>query len=350
MEKKQYDIFISHSHFDVEIAFNLCMALEQQGLSCWIAPRNVGIGHYSTSIIEGIENSKALVLLLSSNSNNSTPVLSELESATNNHLLLIPVRIEDVMPTKSIGYYIRTKNWFDNFHPKSMTDFENFVDTVKATIDSNHTITKRFIIPTVKKSKESTFKSFTFVLLFLTFMLSIFSFNSYAMITQQKDLIEQQRKIIEQQYLQQKEKYKNSPKIISQAEHIKDIAGYKEAIEYFRSKDKKMFYANYENIELLYFSGHGMYINDDNTIMHEGTGSIINTKFSLNIKTMPISSEIKILNIKEKYEDNIYLSKGIYNIEISSNGYSKKIFNIKIDKDSNLTVELEKDRLNQRIK
>jgi len=29
MEKKQCDIFISHSHLDVEIAFNLCTALEE---------------------------------------------------------------------------------------------------------------------------------------------------------------------------------------------------------------------------------------------------------------------------------------------------------------------------------
>ena len=228
------------------------------------------------------------------------------------------------------------------FYPESMTDFGNFVDIIKATIDSNHTITKRFIIPTMKRSQESTFKSFTFVLLFLTFMLSVFSFNSYAMITQQKDLIEQQRKIIEQQYLQEKEKYKNSPKIISQAEHIKDIAGYREAIEYFRSKDKNIFYANYKNTELLYFSGHGMYINDNNKTMYEGTGSIINTRFSLNIKTMPISAKIKILNIKEKYKNNIYLSKGIYTIEISSNGYSKKRFNIKIDNDSDMIVKLDK--------
>ena len=349
MEKKKYDIFISHAHLDAEIAINLCIALEEQGLSCWIAPRNVGVGHYSTSIIEGIENSKALILLLSSNSNNSMPVLNELESATNNHLLLIPVRIEDIMPTKSIGYYIRTNNWFDNFHPKSIEDFETFVDTVKATIDSNHTSTKKFIIPTTKRTKESIFKSFTFVLLFLTFMFGIFSFNSYAMITQQKDLIEQQYKIIEQ-YLKEKEKYKNNPKIISQAEHIKDIAGYREAIEYFRRKDKKIFYANYKNIKLLYFSGHGMHINDDNKTMYDGTGSIIDTKFSLNIKTVPISAKIKILNIKEKYKNNIYLSKGIYNIEISNNGYSKKIFKIKLDKDSNLTVHLEKNSLTQEIK
>jgi len=65
---------------------------------------------------------------------------------------------------------------------------------------------------------------------------------------------------------------------------------------------------------------------------------------------VPISAKIKILNIKEKYKNNIYLSKGIYNIEISNNGYSKKIFKIKLDKDSNLTVHLEKNSLTQEIK
>ena len=327
MEKRRYDIFISHSHIDQEIAVNLCKVLEQQELTCWIAPRNVGVGHYSTSIIEGIENSKALVVLLSSNSNNSTPVLNELESATNNNLMIIPVRIEDVLPTKSIGYYIRTNNWFDNFNPTSMTDFENVAETIKSAIDSNNTITKRFISPTVNKSKVFSFKTLTFVLLFLLSILSIIYVNSYETNVMQEKTIKRQDKIINQ-YQKLLEANRDNPKTISQAEHIKDIAGYEEAIKYFRSKDKELFYTNYKSIQIINSSK----ISPD---------SPDNKKFTLYIKTRPILSNIKIVNSKTEYKNNILLDRDIYTIEISSNGYNKKIFNIKIDKDTRLAIDLE---------
>ena len=333
MEKKRYDIFISHSHVNQEIALNLCTVLEQKGVSCWIAPRNVGVGHYSSAIVEGIENSKAMVLLLSSHSNNSTPVLNELESATNNNLMIIPVRIEDVLPTKSIGYYIRTNNWFDNFNPTSMTDFENVAETIKSAIDSNNTITKRFISPTVNKSKVFSFKTLTFVLLFILSILSIAYVNSYATTVMQEKTIKRQDKIINQ-YQKLLEANRDNPKTISQAEHIKDIAGYKEAIKYFKSKDKELFYANYKNI---LWSGNGSIITQNNSYGQP----ILHRKFTLSIKTKPISSNIKIVNSKIKYKNNILVDRGIYTIEISSNGYNKKIFNIKIDKDIHLDVDLE---------
>jgi len=356
MEKKKYDIFISHSNVDKDVAFNLCRALEEQGLVCWIAPRNVGAGHYAGSIVEAIENSKILVLVFSSYSNKSTPVLNELEMATSNKLLIIPVRIEETTPTESMKYYIMSNNWFDVFNPQSITDFESFVSTVKSTIvDSNNTITQKFISNTRSKSKTFSFKSFTFIILFFTLVLTMFSFNMIskntlqAKILEQKDeLINQQQRLIEQ-YLKEQEKNKNNPKVLSQAEHIKEIAGYKEAIKYFRSDNKNLFYANYKNIKLLYFSAHGIHI--DNNLSMVGNGSIVNSnnnykedvdeKFSLNIKTVPMLSNIKIINSKEKYKNNIYLIKGNYNIQISSNGYKSIEFSINMNRDINLTIELD---------
>ena len=342
METKQYDFFISHSHLDKEIAVNLCKILEAKKRNCWIAPRNVGVGLYSNSIIEGIEKSKALVLLLSENSNNSIPVLNELEAATTNNLMIIPVRIEDVLPTKEMGYYIRTNNWFDNFQPESITDFKKIADELTGNIDSKRTVTQKFT-PVKNKSKEFYFKNFTFIFLFLTVILSFFSINSYAMITQQQELIEQQQKIIEQQYLREKERYKNNLKVVSQAEHIKNIAGFKEAIKYFRSKNKNLFYTKYENIKILNFVYSDRKTTNNKIItINNGYNNLNRSeKFHLIIETRPISSNIKILNSKIKYKNNILLDRGIYSIEISGQGYGKKIFNIKIDKDTRLDVDLE---------
>ena len=149
----------------------------------------------------------------------------------------------------------------------------------------------------------------------------------------QEKTIKRQDKIINQ-YQKLLEANRNNPKTISQAEQIKDIAGYKEAIKYFKSKDKELFYANYKNI---LWSGNGSIITQNNSYGQP----ILHRKFTLSIKTKPISSNIKIVNSKIKYKNNILVDRGIYTIEISSNGYNKKIFNIKIDKDIHLDVDLE---------
>ena len=123
-----YDVFISHSSIDNDIAFNLCIAFEKEGLICWIAPRDVKVGlPYADSIVEGIENSKIFVILFSSNSNTSDGVRKELEIATNSKIPIIPLRIEDIFPTKAMKFYIMSNHWLDAISPKSIDDFNKFV-------------------------------------------------------------------------------------------------------------------------------------------------------------------------------------------------------------------------------
>lgn len=67
-----HDVFISYSTKDKVIADAICANLENRGIRCWIAPRDILPGKkWGGSIIEAIERSKILVLVLSSNSNKS---------------------------------------------------------------------------------------------------------------------------------------------------------------------------------------------------------------------------------------------------------------------------------------
>jgi len=295
MEDRKYDIFISYSSVDAEVAFNLCEALEKQGVICWIAPRNVGVGAYANSIVKGIKNSKAMVLLFSSHSNESRAVLNEVETATNNRLTIIPVRIEDVLPTGSMEYYVMSSNWFNVLNPSSIEDFQDFANTINATMNSLHTMVSPTSITTINKGKTVSMKSFTFVLLFFTVILSLFTVNSMATNTIQKKTIEQKNILIEQQnklielYLEEKKRNRDNPKVIGQAEAIKDIAGYAEAIKYFRSEEKELFYANYQNIKLDYYE-------DSNLLI-------------VNITTQISTYNIRILNIEDEYRDNIIYQK-----------------------------------------
>ena len=60
------DAFLSYASADQQAAFRLCRLLEEQGIGCWIAPRDVPPGgDYGAAIIGAIEATKATLLLLS---------------------------------------------------------------------------------------------------------------------------------------------------------------------------------------------------------------------------------------------------------------------------------------------
>ena len=48
--------FISHAAEEAAVADELCRFLEQKGIGCWIAPRDVAPGSdYASEIVDGIE-------------------------------------------------------------------------------------------------------------------------------------------------------------------------------------------------------------------------------------------------------------------------------------------------------
>jgi hypothetical protein len=100
-----YDVFISYSSKDVTVANDVCRFLEETGLRCWIAPRNIIPGReYGENISDAIPRSKCVCLLFSSNSNKSPHVASEIALAFDNGVNILPVRIEAV-----IGLECRSK-------------------------------------------------------------------------------------------------------------------------------------------------------------------------------------------------------------------------------------------------
>src|SRR5437764_1169014 len=116
------DIFISYSSRDSETAQRVCAVLEEGGLSCWIAPRNILPGQpWSEAIIDGINDSEVMLLLYTSASNASPQVMREVERAVNKRLGLITVRVEDVAPSKSMEYLISVSHWQEAHTPP----FEN---------------------------------------------------------------------------------------------------------------------------------------------------------------------------------------------------------------------------------
>ena len=92
-----HDVFISHSAQDKAVADAVCAAFEEDGIRCWVAPRDVRPGRsFPGEITRAIQQSKVMVLIFSRHSNSSEQVLREVQLAVDSHLPIVRLRIEDV--------------------------------------------------------------------------------------------------------------------------------------------------------------------------------------------------------------------------------------------------------------
>jgi Ca2+-binding EF-hand superfamily protein len=126
------DVFLSHSSQDKTTADAACAILERHGLKCWMAPRDILPGaDWSAAIIEGIERSRLLVLIYSQSSNGSPQVLREVERAVAKGMAIVPLRLDDLPPSKSLEYFISSQHWLDALTPPLEAHLETLAVTVK---------------------------------------------------------------------------------------------------------------------------------------------------------------------------------------------------------------------------
>ncbi|HTT06634.1 MAG TPA: toll/interleukin-1 receptor domain-containing protein [Steroidobacteraceae bacterium] len=112
------DVFVSYSQPDRQCAVDLVAQLESDGLGVWIAPRDVTpAADWAAEIIDAICAARVMVLVFSSHCNDSPQVRREVERAVHRQVPLLPVRIEEVLPARSLEYFLSTQHWLDAFPP-----------------------------------------------------------------------------------------------------------------------------------------------------------------------------------------------------------------------------------------
>ena len=113
-----HDVFVSHSNKDKPVTDAVVASLENSGIRCWVAPRDITPGSsWGQAIINAIEASQFMVIILSGNSNQSNQVTREVEMAVSKDIIIIPFRIEKIDPTGSMAYFLPTEHWLDAFVP-----------------------------------------------------------------------------------------------------------------------------------------------------------------------------------------------------------------------------------------
>ena len=131
-----HDIFISYSSKDKPTADAACAVIEGRGMRCWIAPRDILPGQdWGEAIVDGIHGARAFVLVFSSNANASPQIKREVERAVNHGLAIIPLRIEDVKPTKTLEYFISTPHWLDAFNPPLEKHLNYLAEIIRRILD-----------------------------------------------------------------------------------------------------------------------------------------------------------------------------------------------------------------------
>jgi hypothetical protein len=130
-----FDVFISHSSNDKVAADATCAALEAAAIRCWIAPRDVRAGReYAEEIINAIDACHVMVLIFSASANASTQVRREIERAVSKGVTIVTMRIEDVLPSRSMEFYLDAIHWLDALTPPLTDHLQHLVEQVTANL------------------------------------------------------------------------------------------------------------------------------------------------------------------------------------------------------------------------
>ena len=134
-----HDAFISHSHQDKAVGDATCTILENSGIRCWIAPRDVPPGsQWAGAIIHAIDQCQVMVLIFSSQANISNQIYREVERAVSKGIPIYPLRIEDVVPSDLMEYFLGSIHWLDALTPPLESHLHRLADAVKSYLNVAH--------------------------------------------------------------------------------------------------------------------------------------------------------------------------------------------------------------------
>ncbi len=129
----RYDLFISYATENADIASYIVERIERRGRYCFIAPRDIHTGaDYASEIVKGISNSRAVLLIFSSDSDRSAYVLREINSAVSRNKTVIPLRIQNFLPSEAMEFYLGPTHWLDAF-PRVL---DSHLESIFAILDS----------------------------------------------------------------------------------------------------------------------------------------------------------------------------------------------------------------------
>jgi TolB-like protein/Flp pilus assembly protein TadD len=109
-----HDVFASYASQDAAVANSLVENLEQHGINCWIAPRDVKPGaQYADAIVRAINEAKSVVLVMSGSAVASAHVGKEIERGSSKRKPIIAFRIDAAPLNHALEYFLSESQWID---------------------------------------------------------------------------------------------------------------------------------------------------------------------------------------------------------------------------------------------
>ncbi|MDR3412075.1 MAG: TIR domain-containing protein [Formivibrio sp.] len=131
-----HDAFISFSSKDCDAADKIRHGLETRGITCWMSSRDVQPGDdFQDSIVGALEAAQVMVLVFSTNANNSDEVKKELVLAGQYKMPVLPVRIENVVASGAFRLQLTIRQYLDLFEDWD-TNLAKLADQISWLIES----------------------------------------------------------------------------------------------------------------------------------------------------------------------------------------------------------------------
>ena len=127
-----HDVFISYSSNDQKVVEGLSAYLEQNGVRCFVAYRDIPKGIvWAEAITNAIENCKLMIVVFSERFNMSKHVDREIEMCIEEGKPILTFKIENVDFKGVKKYYLKNINWVDAF-PKPQEYFGEMLKSIQS--------------------------------------------------------------------------------------------------------------------------------------------------------------------------------------------------------------------------
>ncbi len=138
------DVFISYNmNSSTEQVLKISKLLEEKGISCWYAPRDVK-DSYASGIVDAIGQCKLFLVLLNKDSNKSEHVKNEIGLAFEklNHqedIILLPFHMDNCEISDDVRYYLGRFHMVDGSLPPEEIRIGELVDRIALLLKQNET-------------------------------------------------------------------------------------------------------------------------------------------------------------------------------------------------------------------
>ena len=100
-----YDVFISYSSRNKNVADAIVSDFEKNGIRCWYAPRDIMPGQeWVPAIKEAIDASTVMILVYTDESNSSRQVMNEVALAFNAGKTIVPFKLTQEQMNSELEY------------------------------------------------------------------------------------------------------------------------------------------------------------------------------------------------------------------------------------------------------